>query len=402
MVSTLEEAGKRMEGLSMVEPAWRTARTSSQLGPGHPLMLRVQARYALLLCQTRRCEDGMKVLRENVDLARTHHGSNSRVLGDALFSLCGGLEREARDFKKLTALEREAYGIAAATEPTGSLRRASLAVRLARSLLAAWRPDEVWPLLEDVRRGNENLPDGPLRSRATWRLLRLEGATLAQSGDTKKALARYAEVGREAKAEGDLWWQAMVRYHTEAVLRLEGDFRASEPLAEEGVRESRLLWREMDRFARRYELGELGAAKLGVGKYQEALAALDESQSNRSEVTGHPEPFLPSDAQHDLWRGQALLHLHRPYDARDQFERVVAFWRDFDPEHPMAAEAAWWYGYSLIATGDVTRGKAMVAEARPRLAASFLPHLRPLATAPAPIPQAAGSTPRPKAQTAAR
>ncbi len=97
------------------------------------------------------------------------------------------------------------------------------------------------------------------------------------------------------------------------------------------------------------------------------------------------------------------MHLHRPFEARDQFERVVDFWRDFDPEHPMAAEAAWWYGHSLIATGEVKRGKAMVAEARPRLAASFLPHLRPLATAPAPIPLAAsGSVPKPKAQTAAR
>jgi hypothetical protein len=132
------------------------------------------------------------------------------------------------------------------------------------------------------------------------------------------------------------------------------------------------------------------------------LAALDESQANRSEGTGNPAPFFPFDAQHDLWRGQALLHLHRPYDARDQFERVVGFWRDFDPEHPMAAEAAWWYGHSLIATGEVKRGKAMVADARPRLAASFLPHLRPLATAPSPIPLAATSTPGTKAQAAAR
>ena len=91
----------------------------------------------------------------------------------------------------------------------------------------------------------------------------------------------------------------------------------------------------------------------------------------------------------DVRRGEALLRLRRDSEARDQFRRVVEFWRDFDPEHPMAAEAAWWYGHSLIATGEVKRGKAMVADARPRLAASFLPHLRPLATAPAPIAMAA-------------
>ena len=67
----------------------------------------------------------------------------------------------------------------------------------------------------------------------------------------------------------------------------------------------------------------------------------------------------------------------------------------------MAAEAAWWYGHALIATGEVKRGKAMVAEARPRLTASFLPHLRPLATAPAPIPPAAPAASKPKAKVAA-
>jgi tetratricopeptide (TPR) repeat protein len=228
----------------------------------------------------------------------------------------------------------------------------------------------------------------------------LEGATLEMSGNTKAARALYAEFGRQAQAEGDWFWQSTASYDTIIALRQEGDFKTSEPIAEESVRQGRLRPEE-DRFHFRYELGELGAAKLGVGKYQEALAALDESQSNRSKVTGHPEPFGPGNAQHDLWRGQALLHLHRPLEARGQFERVVDFWRDFDPEHPMAAEAAWWYGHSLIATGEVKRGKAMVAEARPRLAASFLPHLRPLATAPAPITLPTGSVSKAKAQVAA-
>jgi serine/threonine-protein kinase len=401
MVSALAGAGKRKEALSMIEPAWRRARATPQLGPGHPLKLRVQAWYANLLCQTGRCEVGLKMLRENVDLARTHHGPNSRVLGDALMSLSRGIFYVFRDYKELIALRREAYRIAAATEPMGSLRRASIAETLAITLLGVWRPDEMWPLLEEVRGGNKNLPNGPMRSRATWMLLHLEGVTLAYSGETKKAIARYAEFGRQAETEGDSLWQAQARFDTGIALRLEGDFQTSEPIAEESVRQSRLR-PEVDHFELRYELGELGAAKLGVGKYQEALAALDESQSNRSEVTGHPEPFFPYDALHDLRRGQALLHLHRRFEARGQFERVVHFWRDFDPDHPMAAEAAWWYGHSLIATGEVKRGTAMVAEARPRLAASFLPHLRPLATTPAPITLAANSIANGKSQAAAR
>jgi hypothetical protein len=91
MVSALTRAGKRKEALSMVEPVWHTARGSPQMGPGHPVMLRVQASYARLLCQTGRCDEGLKLLRENVDLARTHHGPNSPVLADALRSLSSSL-----------------------------------------------------------------------------------------------------------------------------------------------------------------------------------------------------------------------------------------------------------------------------------------------------------------------
>ena len=94
---------------------------------------------------------------------------------------------------------------------------------------------------------------------------------------------------------------------------------------------------------------------------------------------------------HDVRRGEALLRLRRDFEAREQFRQAVDFWRDFDPEHPMAAEAAWWYGHALIATGEVKRRKAMVDKARPRLAASFLPHLRPLAEAPSPTAMAANS-----------
>jgi serine/threonine protein kinase len=395
VAGALNRTGKRKEALDMIEQAWRTVHAS----PDHPAMMPVQSTYARLLCRTGRCEEGLKLLRESVDLARTHHGPDSLRLGAALLDLAGGINMTFRDFKEALALRREAHRIFAALEPAGSLFRTNLAANLADTFLDGWRPDEVAPLLEEVRRGYEKLPNGPKRIRTAWELHHLEGMTLAQSGDTRKATARYAELGREAEAEGDLRWQDVARLDTAVALRLGGDFRTAEPLAEEAVRQSRLRSKR-DFF--RYNLGELGAAKLGVGKYQEALAALDESQSNRSEVTGHPEPFLAADAQHDLWRGQALLHLHRPVDARDQFERVVDFWRDFDPEHPMAAEAAWWYGHALIATGEVKRGKALVADARPRLAASFLPHLRPLATAPAPIPPAARSTPGPTAQTAAR
>jgi tetratricopeptide (TPR) repeat protein len=147
-------------------------------------------------------------------------------------------------------------------------------------------------------------------------------------------------------------------------------------------------------------IAEVGAIKLDLGKYDEALRLLDEALAPL--LSEQNEPIRQPDvSQNFVWRGQILLRLQRIDEARCAFERAYKYWPSFDPEHPMAAEAAWWYGHSLIATGEVKRGKAMVAEARPRLAASFLPHLRPLATAPAPIALAAPAASKPPAKVAA-
>ena len=132
-------------------------------------------------------------------------------------------------------------------------------------------------------------------------------------------------------------------------------------------------------------MSDLAAVKLALGKWQEALDLSDESIVDRT-VPAPPTLASPENAYDRLFRGQALLNLQRTTEAREEFRKIDAFWRDFDGEHPMAAEAAWWYGQSLVASGEAAQGKAMIAQARPRLAASWLPHLRPLADVPAPLP----------------
>jgi tetratricopeptide (TPR) repeat protein len=400
LANSLASAGKRKEALDLLEPTWLAARESPQLGPGHPTMLRVHASYGLLLCKTGRCKDGLKMLRDNVDLARTHHGPNSRVLGDALMSLSTGIFYVFRDYKEFIALRREAFKIAAATEPIGSLRRSAIAQALAHPLVGVQRPLDVRPLLEEMKHGRENLPEGTMRTMVTWWLGTFEGWDFMLLGDTGRALDIFNGLLLKAEGpEGNIGRVIQTRFNIAWALRLAGDAAAAEPILEHSLA---LIRRRLDTeyFDIRYDIGELGTAKLALGKLHEALALLDESMSNRMEVTGRREAFFPGDAMLDVARGEALLRLRRDSEARDQFRRVVEFWRDFDPEHPMAAEAAWWYGHSLIATGEVARGKAMVAEARPRLAASFLPHLRPLATAPAPIPLPANRAPKAKAQVA--
>jgi tetratricopeptide (TPR) repeat protein len=387
MVNALAGAGKRKEALAAIEPIYHAARASAVMGAGHPVMLRLQAGYGGLLCANGRKEEGARQLREHLELARAHHGPGSRVLGDALMKSSDWFFYVSGDYKQIIEMRREAYAIAAAMEPLGSLRRSAIANEVAHTIMGAWRPQEAFPLIEEVRLGHQNLPEGKMRTRVGWWLDRLVVMTLFSIGANGRARYLAEELVKKAEGpQGSPWWAFMAGYDLAAAMRIAGDFAAAETTAERLVAEVR---RRPDlEFGFTGALGELAGAKLGLGKWQETIAALDEVLGIRTSNYGQRTPFMPDDALFNLWRGQALLHLGRLTEALEEFQVVVAFWRDFDADHPMAAEAAWWYGHSLIATGEVMRGKAMVAAARPRLAASFLPHLRPLAEAPAPVAMA--------------
>jgi tetratricopeptide (TPR) repeat protein len=251
-------------------------------------------------------------------------------------------------------------------------------------------------LLREEELADLRLPTTEIRGRQWLTTHRLQRAT-ALAGDVGRARQLAEDLLRQA--EGPLknpWRAGLARWDLSVALRMDGRADAAEPIAEKALADARLLPRL------NYMpvlISELAAVKIALGKQEEALALLEEYAS-RSLKDPRGKPQSPYDANAYLWRGQALLHLQRALEAREAFALADSYWRDFDPEHPMAAEAAWWYGHSLIATREAARGKAMVAAARSKLAESFLPHLRPLATAPAPIALAANTTP--KAQSPAR
>ena len=80
-------------------------------------------------------------------------------------------------------------------------------------------------------------------------------------------------------------------------------------------------------------------------------------------------------------RGQALLALNRPAEARDAFQIADDFWRAYDADSHWAAEASYWLARALIDTGDRAAGTPMLKSARTRLAKSPMPAHRALATA---------------------
>jgi tetratricopeptide (TPR) repeat protein len=123
-------------------------------------------------------------------------------------------------------------------------------------------------------------------------------------------------------------------------------------------------------------LSESAAVWLAAGSAQTAL-----DLSNRALVAFQRVRLQVDPALSDLHvtRGQALLALKRPAEARDAFRIADDFWRGYDSDSHWSAEASYWLARALIETGDAATGKPMLKAAQARLAKSPMPLHRQLA-----------------------
>ena len=127
-------------------------------------------------------------------------------------------------------------------------------------------------------------------------------------------------------------------------------------------------------------LSESAAVRLAVGNAQAALDLADRALAIFQRFRLQVDPAL-SDLH--VTRGQALLALNRPAEARDALQIADDFWRDYDADSHWAAEASYWLALAMIETGDRAVGAPMLKSARARLAKSPMPAHRALATTPA-------------------
>jgi tetratricopeptide (TPR) repeat protein len=118
------------------------------------------------------------------------------------------------------------------------------------------------------------------------------------------------------------------------------------------------------------------SVKLALGNAEQALSIVDAALKRASVIRIQMDPFI---ADHHRIRGQTLLKLGRAGEAREALRIADEYWRGYFAESPWAAEAQYWHGQALIATGDTARGRQWVQEMRPRLAKSPMPSHRALA-----------------------
>ncbi len=120
----------------------------------------------------------------------------------------------------------------------------------------------------------------------------------------------------------------------------------------------------------------LAQAQLDAGENQAARSVLEQALAQYQTAQVGPSPRL-TDALVGL--GRAELALGSPASALAAFKQAHDYWQQFDAHSLWAAEAQFWYGRALVASGQSAGGRRLIEQARSRLARSPLAEHRRLA-----------------------
>jgi serine/threonine-protein kinase len=358
------------ESLPVIEASYRAAMANPGLAPAHPKRIQIQSVYGMLLCISGRGREGLELLRAAESTARKHHGG-SLPTEHALAALRVGLVVTG-DARGALAAAKEALDLASAREPPGAFNPGGRARMLLYTAIAARRADDAWPLLHEAE-ARAMAREGDRASIATAIVNEHKIWLMNLAGDTAGAEDLAAHTIAIARPELVPPIVRNIRIGWSYALRMNGKAREAERLLVE-LPDPRLGDFDEDEDF----LSESAAVKLAAGDAQAALDLADRALAAFRRVRLQVDPAL-SDLH--VTRGQALLALKRPEEARDEFRISDEFWRGYDAASHWAAEASYWLARALIATGDAASGGPMLKAAKARLAKSPMPAHRRLASA---------------------
>jgi serine/threonine-protein kinase len=356
------------ESLPVIESSYRAATANPNLGLAHPKRIQIQSAYGMLLCISGRGREGLELLRASESIARKHHGGGLPT-EYALAALRVGFVVTGDARASLTAA-KEALELASAREPPGAFNRGVRANMVVFSAVAARRIDEALPLVREVdvlamgRQGDRrNVASVLVNQHKIW-VMNFAGDTVGAEDLAERTIAL-------AEAQDIRPFARTIRLGWSYALRKNGKAAEAERLLAD-LPDPRLGEEDEDEDF----LSESAAVRLAAGNAQAALDLSDRALAAFQRIRLQVDPAL-SDLH--VTRGQALLALNRPAEARDAFRIADEFWRDYDADSHWSAEASYWLARALIETGDTATGRPMLKAARVRLAKSPMPLHRRLA-----------------------
>ena len=312
----------------------------------HPLLLQMRSVRARALGTAGSYREAIAEMTANLEVLRTVLGPDDNGVASALFSLASW-ERRVGDLSPAIHHTREGLAVLGKTISRESADYGAGLATLGTTLIAARQPAEAAQVLGQCEEFDAHLFGATHWDTLSARFNRAWAfAYLGQHVRARELLAIGDLPGVEI--EYPMWFA----YLTGATRRLAGDARGA-------IEAERRAWALIEdgpkaSWDRIRVSAELGLAELDAGNLDAASEALQRmiGLADKNRMSMHP-------AYAEALVGLARVHLARgaPQEALPLLSRADAFWRDFDPRNPAAAESTRWSSRARRASGQKTAAR---------------------------------------------
>ena len=250
-----------------------------------------------------------------------------------------------------------AYRMATSRDEPSPWRLADMAVQVVAMVCDLERGAECAEFTDKALVHAAAMPSGEAKSRTMGTLRLAQVRVLILQGTTDEAEALAAQFLIEA-----LCCEQTLHLVRSYALRLGGRDDEAARAADQAISMARA---KGSLFEQAWLLAWHGLAELDSGRPAQGLASAEQAMLM---TKAHLSNIESADVS--LAYGRALLANGRAAEALEPLRQSYDLRLGHDPKSVWAAEAEYWFGQAYIASGDVKRGRWMVAEAKHALAKS--------------------------------
>ncbi|NRF70052.1 serine/threonine protein kinase [Aquincola sp. S2] len=358
-------AGKADEALRAAEPAHRLTVDVHAGASTHPQVIEAAEVYGRTLAANGQFVRGAEVLQRAKADAAEAAGASALVVGNLAWKLAA-LQVEAGETAQALVHGSEALRISSSHHAADTIHHARAQRAYGRALVAARAGAQAEPLLADALRTHAAAMGAKHPDVSAIRVER--ALSLAYAGRLAEAQRELEAVAPQAGDGAAPLLRARTLYVLGVVKRLarddEGALRLQQQ-AQDAAGSGRAGRLAIARAAVEQGLVHVarGRADLASPVLERALAQLQELQPGAS----------PERADAWLGLGRARLQQRKHVEARQWLDQAARFWRELDPQHRWAGEAAYWLAGCDAVLGRHADAHAAYARAADTLQRSPIP-----------------------------